>query len=243
MFVAGIPHGAIEYHWHQDERRRKARGPGPRFALVYLVVGMVCTALYSIAPVPGVIAFLVASMMHFGLESPDLKTSGLFVVAAPFLVHPDATLMLFDQLSGSAAFSTIDHNGARIFGLLGFMALGMEAVARGQRGPRVAFLVVTFLLLPPVQAVALYFLCLHSADALEEQWAMRARYWDAAACHAQTAIAALAVAGAVGLLGLTASGWLTVQTAAALAIGFTTPHLFNASVNHNKLRAARPRRS
>lgn len=228
MFVVGIPHGAVKYGRSKVNDRREFHGPGLTYSAHYLLLGLGAAALYMLAPAPTMITFLLLSALHFGLEDPAFKSTGLFVVTASLLLYPDTTLGIFDTLSGTDIFSRLDPVSVRFVGLFGFAILISEMLARRRNILRASLIMAVFMFLPPVQAVALYFLFLHSLDGFQEQVRARRARARPIIPVSQIVTAGVAVIGATGLIVLTLAEHLSVPFAAAIGVGFTIPHLVNA---------------
>ncbi len=221
FFLLGTPHGGIET---LDDR---PAAPGLRFTGLYLRIGLGVFALWLAAPLPALIAFLAVSAWHFGRNDPALKSIGLTVVAGSLALWPSETLGIFSAISGVEGRPPDPLLAAAW--LLGTTALILplaEAVLKGRDLGRAAWLVCVLLLLPPVLAVATYFLFLHAAHDYRRA-AQQVAYDPKAlwALYAPTGLPALI--GGSGLVLLFAAGRLDPVWLGAAGAAVALPHLLH----------------
>ncbi len=169
IITLGVPHGALD--------GEAARGVlHPRFgalwfgifALPYLSLSAFVLAAWQVAPLTTLLLFLAASVWHFGSEEAETGrpveafVRGGLPIAMPVLAHPAATASVF------ATVAAVPLPPWLPLGLwaasLGWLAVavtwGLEADRRRLLLPGV--LAVMFVLLPPLPAFAIYFVCVHA---------------------------------------------------------------------------------
>ena len=214
LFLLGVPHGAVEAY----EGRRHV--PGVFYTALYLAVGVGLFAWWMVAPLLALAGFLLLSAWHFARDEPRLRAVGPWVVLGSGLVFPGETLAVFGAITGEAV--PVSVAVFRTVAALSALALVVEAF-RKDALPYAAVLIAIFALLPPVAAVALYFLGVHSFRemglAAEEAggWAKLLRR------YAPFAVPALLGGGAV--IALAALGHVPLAVAAGFAVAFAAPHM------------------
>ncbi len=167
IVVLGVPHGALDVEIGRDLLRGRVGGWWfPVFAGPYLLlVGAVLLA-WRWAPEVTLAAFLAASVWHFGTEDtggsgwPALFRGGL-PVAAPVLLHPEATASVFSAAS-SLAFEQPPAwlTAASILWLIPASLTVLRSRPRDLLLP--GALCAAFAVLPPLTAFALYFVGVHA---------------------------------------------------------------------------------
>lgn len=150
------------------------------FALPYLSLFAVVLVAWHLAPISTLVAFLAASVWHFGKEDTtygdvlEVLFRGGLPIALPMLVHPAATSFVLTTIAGQAnrALGSPGIDGtlpswlhaASLLWLLATAAWLLRTLARGDlkscRLP--GSLAGLFVVLPPLQAFTLYFVCLHA---------------------------------------------------------------------------------
>ena len=214
LFLLGVPHGAVEAY---GGRRHV---PGLVYTALYLAVGVGLFAWWTVAPLFALAGFLLLSAWHFARDEPRLRTVGPWVVLGSGLVFPAETLGVFEAITGEVV--PVSTGLFRTAATVSALALMVEALRRDAL-PYAAVLVAIFVLLPPVAAVALYFLGVHSFRemglAAEEAggWGRLLRR------YAPFAVPALLGGGAV--LALAALGHFPLVVAAGVAVAFAAPHM------------------
>ena len=167
----GIPHGALD-----GELARTALRPrfGAAWFVVfsgpYLALSALVIAMWRVAPLPTLAAFLAASIWHFGAEdaprgslAEKLARGGL-PIALPVLVHPVATASFLAAVVGQPLASMpawlVFGSGAWLVLVAGWIWSDLR-----ERRPRRLFnpaVLAVFLVLPPLTAFAIYFVCIHA---------------------------------------------------------------------------------
>ena len=168
IIVFGVPHGALD-----GEIVRPVLRPvlGPAWfavwALPYLGLSALVLLSWNWLPIVTLAAFLGLSMLHFGLEDagPDPVAAvarGGLPIALPVLLHPAATAAIFGGIAG-LPMPVPPHwlvLGARLWAVLvPFWLVGHRGQHRVMA--ETAFLVGVFVILKPLTAFALYFVCFH----------------------------------------------------------------------------------
>ena len=172
VILLGVPHGALDGEICRTLLRpRFGRAWFPVFAAPYLFLFAVVLLCWRLAPQATLIAFLLASVWHFGSEDAAPSGGGLEVlvwgglpIALPLLAHPAATLTLLGAMAQVPLFPT-GWERAVEQGWLVLAALWIASVlAAGQprRLGELVLLAMPFVLLPPLPAFAIYFVCVHA---------------------------------------------------------------------------------
>ncbi len=172
IVVLGVPHGALDGELVRGVLEpRCGRAWFPIFAMPYLLLTGGVLLSWRVAPLGTLAIFLAASAWHFGATGTrserllDRMARGGLPIALPVLLHPAATLPVLATIAnvslerapswlsvGSAAWSVL----AAVWVVRRMLRAETTALA----GP--AALVVVFLVLPPLSAFALYFVCVHA---------------------------------------------------------------------------------
>lgn len=181
LIVLGVPHGSLDAEIARALLRpRFGKAWFGVFALPYLSLFAVVMVAWRLAPIGTLAAFLAASLWHFGKEDAadgdvlEALFCGGLPIALPMLVHPAATTFVFatiaglpDETLGSAGIGgTLSPwlTAASLLWLLVAAAWLLRTLARGDfrsyRQP--ALLSCIFVVLPPLQAFTVYFVCLHA---------------------------------------------------------------------------------
>ena len=171
IVVLGVPHGALDVEIGRNLLRGQVGGwwfpvfAAPYLLLVGLLVGAVLLA-WRWAPEATLASFLAASVWHFGTE--DTGRGGLLAlfrgglpIAAPVLLHPQAT----DQVFSAASGLVFDQPPTwLIAGSVAWLVPAILTVLRSR--PRElllpAALLLAFVVLPPLTAFTLYFVAVHA---------------------------------------------------------------------------------
>ena len=214
LFLLGVPHGAVEAY----EGRRHV--PGVFYTALYLAVGVGLFAWWMVAPLFALAGFLLLSAWHFARDEPRLRAVGPWVVLGSGLVFPGETLAVFEAITGEAVPMSVAV--FRMVAAVSAFALVAEALRRDAL-PYAAVLIAIFTLLPPVAAVALYFLGVHSFREMGLA-AEEAGGWTKLLLR-YAPFAAPALLGGGAVIALAALGHVPLAVAAGLAVAFAAPHM------------------
>lgn len=169
VIAFGVPHGALD-----GEIVRPLLRPllGSAwfgvFALPYLGLSALVLLAWHEAPIAALAAFLGLSVLHFGLEDAGADPLGIAVrgglpIALPVLLHPAATTAVFGAVAG------VSMPVPPMWLLLGaqLWAVLVPFYLLRQRRQRavlteLALLAAAFIVLPPLAAFAIYFVCFHA---------------------------------------------------------------------------------
>ena len=223
LFVLGVPHGAVERVRVDNQGSAETRHAVPSLAYtaLYLTVAGAVLAVWLAAPLPALALFLTVSAVHFGLSEPILRSAGLWVVAGSLVLWTGPTLDVFAQITGNA--SVADWAApARGLGLAAGALLLLEAARKGDLA--FAFMLLAlFAVLPPVQAVAVYYFAVHSV----REWRVvgRERGSLRAALRLYAPFAAPVILGGAATVAGVALGWIPLPLAAGLGVAVATPHM------------------
>lgn len=257
IIVLGVPHGALDGEIARPLLRlRFGRLWFAVFSLPYLALFALVLLAWRLVPMPTLAAFLAISVWHFG-EDPTGGASvtetlfrGGLPIALPVLAHPQATAFIFGTVAQVALPAPPPWLLLASFCWLGIaVVVGGQAMARRRSRQLIqpGALIAMFLLLPPLTAFAIYFVCVHAPShmaALVRDPSRAPRVGSARAAW----LRAVPLCGLTLLIGIAL--WplyhgalplrllsLTIQTLAAL----TVPHmLLNGWLDWSA--AARPRR-
>ncbi|WP_279358444.1 Brp/Blh family beta-carotene 15,15'-dioxygenase [Methylobacterium indicum] len=166
----GVPHGALDGEVAKPLLRpRFGRAWFPVFAAPYLALTAAVLAAWRLAPGATLAGFLALSVLHFGREDAgpgrpvEALVRGGLPIALPALLRPDATARIFAVVTGTAMPVL-----PAWWVLLAQAWLGVALVwlLAARPAPRLlaelAALALAFLVLPPLSAFGLYFVCLHA---------------------------------------------------------------------------------
>ncbi len=172
VIVLGVPHGALDVEVARPVLRRRFGRPWFLiFSLPYLALFALVLLSWRVFPLPTLALFLAMSVWHFGAEDAPSKailgilSRGGLPIAMPVLAHPSATALVFGTvahvpLSAPPPWLFV----ASIVWLASSIGVSCIAVARRDwHTPTVTTaLMLMFILLPPLTAFAIYFICLHA---------------------------------------------------------------------------------
>ena len=172
IIVLGVPHGALDGELARSALRTRFKQSWFLvFAIPYLMLAVGVLLAWRLAPLPTLIAFLAASVLHFGTEecddghSLDVTVHGGLPIAMAVLVHPTATALLF----GTVSQTIMTQPPAWLWAcsLLWLACAATWLVRRLQAGEESelslpGLLVGVFIVLPPLTAFAIYFVCIHA---------------------------------------------------------------------------------
>ncbi len=145
VVAVGLPHGALD---HLTGRRLLADHFGRRwwlpFGIGYIGAGIVVAALWILAPLASLVAFLLLSAAHFGWDDPSWIATGAgryavleryavgsLPILLPILAHPGQVTVIFSWLMPSRIILSVDAVAAGGW-LFATMLLPVVAV-RGMR--------------------------------------------------------------------------------------------------------------
>lgn len=213
-FALGLAHGAGE---------RDARGLRPAsigYVAAYVVAAAVALATYLLSPSVLIWTFFGLSVWHFGRSDPLGLGTGLVVVTAPFALWPDSTADLMATM-GSTAILPVEFAVPAM--LLGLLAMTSHASRSSGLLLRMALLLATFLILPPLASVGVYFLAFHSFPELAKIAArMSSPGFDA---NPILACIAFAFIGLAALAAGFAAGMVPLALLCAVGLAFVVPHM------------------
>ncbi len=170
MIGLGVPHGALDGEVARPFLRpRFGRAWFAVFAAPYLALTAAVLIAWRLAPGTTLAGFLGLSVLHFGREDAgpgrpiEALVRGGLPVALPALASPDETARIFAVVTHTAMPVPPTWWTASACAWLG---LALAWLIVGRPAPRVlaevAALGLAFLVLPPLSAFGLYFVCLHA---------------------------------------------------------------------------------
>ena len=172
IIVLGVPHGALDGELARTVLRpRFGRSWFLVFALPYLVLSAVVLLAWRVLPVAMLAAFLAVSLWHFGSEETgssriiDVVAVGGLPIALAVLAHPAATATLFGAVSRTVMVQPPSWLWEAASGWIGFALVHATRMLRAGRARSLAvpaLLVILFVILPPLTAFAIYFVCVHA---------------------------------------------------------------------------------
>lgn len=172
VILLGIPHGALDSEVARPLLRpRFGWAWFAAFAIPYLALSAAVLLAWRAAPEAVLAAFLVASVLHFGLEDAgsgrpmEALARGGLPVAVPVLVRPAAVADFFGMVTLTPMPVVPPWLAAGATAWLLFLPLAVAAMLRSRRWGAVgetALLSLSFAVLPPPTAFALYFVGLHA---------------------------------------------------------------------------------
>lgn len=188
ILIAGVPHGSLDIEILARHLGRTGPLAKLKLTIAYATCALLMTLVWLYEPPFALTAFLIISILHFGLDWRDNAepflgmTVGWALVALPALSHPHDVTVIFNTLVG------IDY-GATLCAVLACssvpaalvsIAFCCDAFDRGNRvaSMNVATCLLAALFLPPLASFALFFCGLHSprhfADAIDQSGPMSA---------------------------------------------------------------------
>ncbi len=172
IIVLGIPHGALDNEVARTALRpRFGRLWWPVFALPYLALSAAVLAAWHSVPLLALVAFLALSVLHFGAEDAragslvEKLVRGGLPIAMPSLAHPGATAAVLGTVAG-VSFERLPSwlalaSAAWLMVAL-VWAIGLLWLRRGDTLRLPALLALVFIVVPPLTAFAIYFVCVHA---------------------------------------------------------------------------------
>lgn len=186
VVVLGLPHGAAD-PWVASATRRRSGSVTGRLAFfgAYTGLALLVVAAWSLWPLAILIAFLLISIVHFGLADTRGRSEfdedrvvatlqrGLLPIVLPIALYPVEVAAVFGELVGADPVSL--ESGVVALGKMGLAVLALLSAwllwrCGRRRGARASFaelvesggLATLFLVLPLLPAFALYFGAWHS---------------------------------------------------------------------------------
>ncbi len=171
IILLGVPHGALDGEICRTILRpRRGHAWFAVFAIPYLFLFATVLIAWRAVPLWTLLAFLMASVWHFGAEDAphsgglEILVRGGMPVALPLLVHPAATLLVFSTITGvplrPSGWELAVGQGWLV--LAGLWILTVFISEQLGRLAVPALLAALFVVLPPLQAFAIYFVCVHA---------------------------------------------------------------------------------
>ncbi len=219
FFLAGLAHGTIV------ERGGALFATSIPEGIGYLAVSAAVAALWLAAPLLGLALFLALSAWHFAGEEAGhplaTRAIALMAVGGSALFQPDATSMVFAEITG-AAIPRLLLWGVAASGAVG-VALALLAAIKRERSAVLGMVAVAAVaLLSPVLAVAFVFFALH---ALPVTMRLSETYGVRRTIEASAPTTILAIAGLSAIALALSAGLLVPAIAAGMAVGLATPHM------------------
>ena len=173
VIVLGVPHGALDSEVVRPWMRRRIGRHGwfLVFGIPYLALSALVLLAWRAAPEPTLAAFFAVSVWHFGSEDAtgggalEWLARGALPIALPILLHPDGFARVFSVVAGLPMPAPPAWAVASAWAWLGVAAAWTwQAVREGrwQSLAELGLLTGAFVVLPPLNAFALYFVCLHA---------------------------------------------------------------------------------
>lgn len=244
--IAGLPHGALDYRAAGSLLRPKVGQWWPLcYVASYLAMAGSVVWLWTLTPVISLAAFLLLSVLHFGLSdtrsggqmtAPSVLAHGGAAIVVPSLSHPQRIAEIFVWIAGVNSLAILDAlRGPLALLWIGCILLACFSAVRSTMARRqlaeIALVIAAFIFLPPILAFALYFGILHSPRALLGE-ASQMPGSSASALRQLAHAAALPALGAAGFLlaafFLQAGEPLEVAALRTMFIGLaalTVPHM------------------
>lgn len=195
IILFGVPHGALDGEVARPWLRpRLGRWWLPVFAAPYLLLAALVLVLWRVSPLSTLAGFLALSAWHFGSEDAgagrpvEALARGGLPIAVPALAHPAEVADVLASASGVPLDAPPVWLAAACWAWLPLAATWAVRAAMERRWPALAEaggLLAAFLLLPPLTAFGLYFVCVHAprhmaALAADPARAPRVQGWPAA---------------------------------------------------------------
>lgn len=257
IIVLGVPHGALDGEVARFVLRpRFGRAWFLVFSLPYLALSALVLLAWRLVPGLTLLAFLTASVCHFGTEDAEagdgleVIVRGGLPIAMPVLIHPGATAAVFATVAAVPLPQLPEWLWAAASAWLALAVVWVGRAMLRRQGRLLAVpgvLAGLFAVLPPLTAFAIYFVGVHApahVAALIRNPARAPRVHD----HRSAALLALPITALTLLIGVAL--WplyggaapdrllaLTIQGLAAL----TLPHmLLDAGLARRERRALMP---
>ncbi len=182
ILLAGVPHGSLDIEILARHLGRAGALAKTKLTIAYATCALLMTLVWLYAPPLALVAFLIISILHFGLDWRDNAepflgmTVGWALVALPALSHPQDVTAIFNTLVGVEYGATLCALLAcsSVPAALVTIAFCHDAYSRGNHksAVHVASCLFAAVFLPPLASFALFFCGLHSprhfADAVAQ---------------------------------------------------------------------------
>ncbi len=221
LFGLGLPHGAAI-----SDLDGHVRIPDARIVTVYIVSAAALLLLFMVSPAAGLISFLTVSAIHFGkAERAYAVPLGPLATFAAFLLRPGDTRVILAAIMPDGQTLTAILLAGQLAALGALFLLALRLAKERAKGSflRAVAILFMFALLPPLMAMGLYFLMLHSVAAYRQPVLNGQSPVSAAAAFAVCGLPALV--GAVLLTAGWLAGWVATPIIAAVAFAFALPHM------------------
>ena len=167
VIVLGVPHGALDVEIGRTWlRRRFGWGWFGVFSIPYLAFVAAVLVAWHLAPFAILVAFLAATVWHFGVEETGVGGLSALVrgglpIAVPVLVQPAATAAVLATATGAGDGGMPGWLvGASLLWLIAACIWAWRTGGQGLLLP--AALAGAFAVLPPLTSFALYFVAVHA---------------------------------------------------------------------------------
>lgn len=172
IIVLGVPHGALDGELARVALRpRVGRWWFLAFSVPYLMLAALVLLAWQAAPLSTLAAFLLGASWHFGTEEAcadgalAVVAAGGLPVGAAVLTHPSATAAIFGVVSQTPmAWPPAWLLAGALIWLAAMVLWAARVLQSGDlhRLATPAALLAGFVLLPPLTAFAIHFVCLHA---------------------------------------------------------------------------------
>lgn len=172
IIMLGVPHGALDGELARTALRQHFRRTWfAVFSVPYLLAAAGVLLAWHWAPIPTLAAFLAASVWHFGAEETgsrsrvDIVAAGGLPIALAVLAHPAATAAIFGIVSQTRMTRPPVWLQAGALLWIAPAAVRTIRLVRAGEADRLAMpalMAGLFLVLPPLSAFAIYFVCIHA---------------------------------------------------------------------------------
>ncbi len=175
VILLGVPHGALDTEIVRPRMRQRF---GPYrwflvFGVPYLSLSAAVLIAWRMAPLATLTAFFAVTVWHFGSEDAgpdrgnflDVVVRGALPIAAPVLLRPKGFARVFAVVTGTAMPEPPAWLSGAAWVWAVLAAIWLAHTVRNRRlrtAGEAGALVAAFALLPPLNAFALYFVCLHA---------------------------------------------------------------------------------
>lgn len=171
VVVLGLPHGALDPWIAELAGLMGTRARRVAFNLSYVGLAAAVTAVWTLAPAPTLLMFLVISAWHFSgdwsheVSWPWRWLIGSLLLLLPIGFHTAEVAEIFELLSGERGAGLARRLSIPgIWLILATAGVSVVSVFRGRRRTAMEFLALLVLAIsaPPLVYFALYFCLLHS---------------------------------------------------------------------------------
>lgn len=184
VVLIGLPHGAFDGAIAACLGQAERPGTLIRFIILYVALAGFVVGLWLVFPISSLIAFLVISIIHFGLGDAPAKKGWLryvqvvvhggVVVAGISQIHRPEVNVIFSYLvGGDTALVWIAIDVASVMIAIALAIYAWEALwdVRWRFGfLEAGLLILIFGAMQPLVGFAFYFCCVHSARHLWSVW-------------------------------------------------------------------------